>query len=165
MEEFDLDCVLQWRNSEHVRRYMYTRHEIQADEHRAWFGRKSRDPAWHQLIFEQDRVPQGCVSIHVTGLGGIAEWGFYTAPDAPKGTGRQLGMDALDHCFSTLHLQKVWGQCLASNLASVSFHERMGFLREGELRNHHFDGKTYENVLWFGILAHEWPQARTRLLK
>ncbi|KWV59607.1 UDP-4-amino-4,6-dideoxy-N-acetyl-beta-L-altrosamine N-acetyltransferase [Rhizobium altiplani] len=164
MEEFDLDCVLQWRNSEHVRRYMYTRHQIQADEHRAWFSRKSIDPAWHLLIFEQDRVPQGYVSIHVAGPGGVAEWGFYAAPDAPKGAGKALGIDALDHCFSTLRLQRVWGQCLASNLASVRLHERMGFSREGELRNHHFNGQTYENVFWFGILAYEWPQARTRLL-
>lgn len=156
MAHADLARVLAWRNHPDVRRYMFTQHEITLDEHQRWFERTVPDPNKHLLIFEVDHHPLGFVNINMTGNGGIADWGFYVAPDAPKGSGRQLGCAVLNHAFTQLKLHKVCGQALAYNQRSILFHQSLGFQQEGTLRDQHFDGERYHHVIAFGLLSHEW---------
>lgn len=152
----DLEQVLAWRNHEDVRRYMYTQHEIALHEHTQWFKRASKDANRHLLIFENDGVPLGFINIHRIAPGGIADWGFYAAPDAPKGTGRVLGQATLHYAFSQIGLHKLCGQALAYNERSIMFHQNLGFQQEGVLREQHFDGQAYHDVVCFGLLAREW---------
>ncbi|MGP5192296.1 UDP-4-amino-4,6-dideoxy-N-acetyl-beta-L-altrosamine N-acetyltransferase [Psychrobacter celer] len=156
MQESDLELVLSWRNHIDVRRYMYTQHEISLTEHTNWFNKVSKDSNYNLLIFEVDNKPLGFVNIHQIAQGGIADWGFYTSPDAPKGTGYKLGEQALDYAFNTLQIHKLCGQALDFNEASRKFHKRLGFKKEGALEQHHFDGQKYYDVMCFGLLASEY---------
>ncbi|NWB91929.1 UDP-4-amino-4,6-dideoxy-N-acetyl-beta-L-altrosamine N-acetyltransferase [Pseudomonas agarici] len=153
MTREDLERVLSWRNHQEVRRYMYTQHEISLVEHTRWFERVSLDASRHLLIFENDVVPLGFVNIHQIAVGGVADWGFYTAPDAPQGTGRQLGQAALHYAFGQAGLHKICGQAIAHNERSIKFHLNLGFQQEGTLREQHFDGERYHDVVCFGLLA------------
>lgn len=153
----DLERVLAWRNHPDIRRYMYTQHEISPEEHHRWFEKASLDPSRRLLVFELDGVPCGYVQFSGVAAGGIADWGFYVSPEAEKGTGRALGYTALDHAFQELALHKVFGQALAFNERSIAFHISLGFSREGVLRDQHFDGKRYHDVICFGLLRNEWP--------
>lgn len=156
MTSADLQKVLDWRNHQDIRRYMYTQHEITLAEHTRWFDRASQDPDRYLLIFESDATPVGFINIHQIAPGGVAEWGFYVAPDSPKGTGRQLGRTTLEYAFTTIKLHKVCGQALIGNERSIRFHQRLGFRQEGVLRDHHFDGDAYHDVVCFGLLDAEW---------
>lgn len=156
MAHADVERVLAWRNHLEVRRYMYTPHEITLDEHQRWFERARQDRRKHLLIFETDKQPMGFVSFRELGSNGIADWGFYVAPDAPKGSGRELGRAALDHAFNDIKLYKVCGQALVFNERSIRFHQSLGFQRQGTLRDQHFDGEHYHHVICFGLLSHEW---------
>jgi UDP-4-amino-4,6-dideoxy-N-acetyl-beta-L-altrosamine N-acetyltransferase len=157
MNHGDLEEVLRWRNHPDVRQHMFTQHEIGLDEHARWFERASQDPARHLLIHERAGQALGFVQIHEIASGGIADWGFYLAPHAPKGTGAGLGLGALAYAFETARLHKICGQALASNERSISFHQKLGFQQEGLLQQHHFDGQRYHDVLCFGLLAQQWP--------
>lgn len=156
MTSADLEAVLSWRNHPEVRRYMYTQHEISTQEHAAWFERTNADAQSHLLIFELAQIPAGFISFKEHARGAIGDWGFYLAPEAPRGTGYQLGLEALEHGFIALGFHKVCGQVLAYNERSIAFHERLGFQAEGVLREQHFDGLQYHNIVCFGILAKEW---------
>lgn len=156
MTKSDLEQVLGWRNHADVRRYMYTQHEISLAEHTRWFERVSQDPDRHLLVFEINGEPLGFVNFDQRSVGGVAQWGFYAAPDAPKGTGRQLGEAALEHAFSSLRLHKLCGQALMYNERSIKFHLSLGFKQEGVLREQHFDGQKYHDIVCFGLLAAEW---------
>lgn len=156
MTRDDLEQVLAWRNHIDVRRYMYSQHEISLDEHASWFERASLDSKRNLLMFERDRVPLGFVNLHQIAAGGVADWGFYVAPEAPRGTGRHLGKTALQYAFDPLGLHKVCGQALEYNERSIRFHKSLGFRQEGFLREQHFDGFAYFNVMCFGLLAAEW---------
>lgn len=159
MNEGDLQRVLSWRNHPEVRRYMYTQHEIPLEEHARWFFQASQDPERHLLVFEIGTTPLGFINLHQIASGGIADWGFYAAPDAPKGTGQALGQAALRYAFEALGLHKLCGQALAFNKRSIRFHLTLGFQREGVLRHQYFDGSQYQDVICFGLLANEWQHA------
>lgn len=156
MTQADLEQVLAWRNDPEVRRYMYTQHQISLEEHTRWFEQASRDANRHLLVFESDGLPLGFINIHQIAAGGVADWGFYAAPDAPKGTGRQLGQAVLYYAFVQAGLHKLCGQALAYNERSIKFHLNQGFRQEGVLRDQHFDGQSYHDVVCFGLLASEW---------
>jgi UDP-4-amino-4,6-dideoxy-N-acetyl-beta-L-altrosamine N-acetyltransferase len=156
MAHEDLLRVLAWRNAPEVRRYMYTQHEITLAEHERWFEAASRDPGKHLLIFELDSQALGFVNFTEVARGGIADWGFYAAPDAPKGSGRRLGQAALNYAFSDIKLHKVCGNALANNQRSIQMHQSLGFRQEGILRDQHFGGECYYHVVCFGLLSTEW---------
>lgn len=152
----DLARVLAWRNHPQVRSMMYTREEIAMEQHRQWFKSATQDPRRHLLVFEADAQAAGFVNIGELVPGRIADWGFYASPDAPRGTGRRLGLAALRHAFASLGMHKVCGQVLRYNERSIRFHEALGFSREGMLRDQHFDGERFHDVICFGLLRDEW---------
>lgn len=154
--EQDLPMVLAWRNHVDVRRYMFTQHEISLDEHRNWFAKASQDPSRCLLIVEEDKQAIGYVQFNKVEDGGVADWGFYAWPDALKGAGRKLGVIALNHAFGPLKLHKVCGQAIASNQASIAFHQRLGFALEGVLRDQHRINGAYHSLHCFGLLATDW---------
>ena len=156
MSASDLEIVFQWRNNPDVRRFMYTTHELTWEEHCAWFERARKNDNVKLLIYEQDRSPRGFVNISCKRSRGIADWGFYLAPDAPAGTGQNLGAAVLNYAFSQLGLHKLCGEVLGFNDRSLRFHQRLGFVREGRLREQHFDGESYHDVVCFGLLKSEW---------
>lgn len=156
MVEADLEQVLQWRNHPEVRRYMYTTHEICLDEHQKWFAGAITNPAIDLLIYEQDDTAQGFVNITRTRCPEVSDWGFYLAPNALKGSGRKLGKLALEYAFVKLELHKVCGQALGFNERSIAFHNALGFTEEGRLREQHFDGKQFHDVVCFGLLNRDW---------
>ena len=148
--------ILAWRNHPEVRRYMFTQHEISLEEHARWFERSSRDERRRLMIFEADGVACAFVNLAQAGNGDVWDWGFYVAPGSPRGTGRRLGRASLHEAFSTLKIHKLCGQVIAGNERSVRFHEALGFVREGELREQQLDGQEYRNVICFGLLRSEY---------
>lgn len=156
MREDDLGDVLRWRNDPDIRRRMYESHEISPSEHREWYAQARRDRHRHLLIVEQAGVPLGFVQFTEIGGGGVADWGFYAVPGAPRGSGNKLGMAALDHAFRQLGFRKVRGEVIASNEPSATFHRKLGFAEEGTIQKRSSDGATCHDVLCFGIAASDW---------
>jgi len=156
MDQHDLDIVLHWRNHPTIRDFMLTQHKISQDEHRNWFQKASISPDIKLLIFEIDSIPLGFLNFTKKAESFVADWGFYVSPDAPKGTGTQLGHAGLEYGFAELHLHKLCGQALSYNLNSIRFHKKLGFLQEGLLREQYCDGQQYHDILHFGFLASEW---------
>ena len=152
----DLHLVLSWRNNPDIRRYMYTQHEILLSEHQRWFEQASQNPHKHLLIYAAEESPVGFIQFSQLNGTPIADWGFYAAPNAPKGTGRRLGRAALIHAFEHLGLHKICGQALAYNEPSIRLHLALGFQQEGLLRDQHYNGQAYHDVLCFGLLTSEW---------
>lgn len=156
MSVVDLEKVLSWRNHPEVRRYMFTQHEIGIDEHALWFDRVSQDSNRHLLIFESQGIASGFINIYQDTSSSIADWGFYISPDAPKGTGRQLGNASLQYAFTTMRCNKLSAQVLSYNERSIRFHQNLGFKQEDILRQKYFDGKNFHDVVCFGIFSKEW---------
>lgn len=157
MREEDLASVLQWRNHSDVRRFMYTQHEITPDEHRIWYEQALKDRRRHLLIVEDHGKSLGFVQFTEQG-NGVAEWGFYAAPGAPRGSGWKLGSAVLNHAFQRLGFHMVRGEAIAFNDRSIAFHRKLGFRDESVLRNGYFDGERRHDVYRFAMLADEWQK-------
>ena len=153
----DLERVLAWRNHPDIARCMRQPEPISPQAHADWFARCQELDSRHLLIFETNAVPSGFVQLSIEQ--DIADWGFYTAPNAPRGTGRGLGRAALDHAFGPLGLAKVCGQVLATNPRSMRFHEALGFHREGVLRAQQNTPAGRVDLVCYGLLTSEWKDS------
>ncbi len=87
-----------------------------------------------------------------------AEIGFTVARAYQKrGFASEAVGAVLDRLFRRQGLHKVTGECDARNTASAALMERLGFRREGLLRQQTFIKGEWTDDLLFGLLATEWP--------
>lgn len=166
LTEADLKMILSWRNRPEVRSAMYTKHEITESEHLAWFSRMQEDMESRWYIY-QDALGEARGVVYFTAYkpkNYSSFWGFYTNPDAPKGTGKNLGVDALDFAFYELKIHKLNAEVVATNAASLGYHRKLGFMKEGCFRDFHFDGSGFVDVIRFGLIGEEWFKCRDKLI-
>lgn len=164
IQDCELELMRSWRNAPTVRANMYTRHEISAAEHLAWWERTSQRQDQRYFMYENEGTPLGIVAFTAIDLvNSNSSWAFYASPEAPRGTGARMEFLALDYAFSTLCLHKLHCEVLAFNTAVVRLHQKFGFLIEGTLRQHHKMDDGYVDIIRMGLLAEEWASNRNTM--
>jgi RimJ/RimL family protein N-acetyltransferase len=83
-------------------------------------------------------------------IGAKEEWG--------KGYGTEATRLVTHHAFLTLNLNRVWLHVVADNERGIRAYERVGFKREGILRQEHFRDGRYLDTVTMAILREEWKQ-------
>lgn len=155
------------RNGEEVRRWMYTDHEITANEHLAWI---------HSLKHSQDRLvfvvldagknPLGVVSAdNIDRANQKADWAFYLAPEARGGLGSALEFAFIDFVFDRLGLEKLNCAVLEGNEAVVGQHKKFLFQEEGFLRSNIAKDIGRVGVHLLGLTRLDWTEGRADLLQ
>ncbi|HEY9639003.1 MAG TPA: GNAT family protein [Coleofasciculaceae cyanobacterium] len=100
-----------------------------------------------------------------------AEFGYTINPEFRKqGMGTKMLNLAIDRLFlaedsnpENIDLHKLYCQTGAFNLASVRLLEKLGFHRDGILREHHeLDGKLWDDYI-YSLLRREWQSLRSQL--
>lgn len=161
----ELELMRTWRNHPGVRENMYTRHEISAEEHLAWWSRIQERGDQRYFIYECNEEPLGVVSLNgVNFVNKNTSWAFYASPDAPRGTGSRMEYLALEYVFGELKLHKLCCEVLAFNKAVVRLHEKFGFRIEGVMRDQHMTDAGYVDIIKLGILKNEWAAIRGDML-
>jgi len=84
-------------------------------------------------------------------LGGPDEWG--------KGFGTEVTRLLCRHGFEVLGLNRIWLHVFADNERGLRAYERVGFRREGVLRQAAFRGAEHVDVVTMGLLRSEWRPA------
>lgn len=102
---------------------------------------------FHQIDFK-DRQASFGISI-----GDKDEWG--------KGYGTEATRLLVQYGFDTLNLNRIWLRVYEDNLRGLRAYEKVGFKREGVLRQDSFREGRYWNTIAMGILREEWVAARS----
>jgi [ribosomal protein S5]-alanine N-acetyltransferase len=104
---------------------------------------------FHQIDF---RNRHACFGITI----GIPEaWG--------KGYGTEATRLMVNHAFETMNLNRVWLQVFEYNLRALRTYEKIGFKKEGTLRQENFREGRYWDTHVMGLLRQEWDAERDRL--
>jgi RimJ/RimL family protein N-acetyltransferase len=114
---------------------------------------------WFQYAIERvtDRTLIGDVGVHLHDNLLQAEIGFTVAtPYQRMGLGSEAVRAVLDRLFRVQGLHKVTGECDARNAPSAALMERLGFTREGHLRQQTYIKGEWTDDLIYGLLAEEW---------
>lgn len=76
------------------------------------------------------------------------EWGHGYATDAAR--------TLTDFAFRVLQLHRVSAAIGPDNAASIALVERLGFTKEGVLRDHVFTNGSWRDSVLYSVLEHEW---------
>ena len=82
---------------------------------------------------------------------GRSHWG--------KGYGYEAACLALDYAFANLAARRVMADTDPDNMGSIKLLEKLGFQREGLLRNRWRVGGEFADSIIFGLLRHEYTGA------
>ena len=82
----------------------------------------------------------------------------------PGARGRGMAFEGLSlllsYAFDTLNLNRVWLRCAAENAPAISLYERLGFRREGILREDLFIDGHAQDAIVMGLLRSEFSGGR-----
>jgi UDP-4-amino-4,6-dideoxy-N-acetyl-beta-L-altrosamine N-acetyltransferase len=155
--------LFDWRNREQVAAYMYTDHQIGADEHARWFAAALAASDRKYWIIELDGAPVGLANL--AGIDTVrrrCEWAYYLAETQVRGRGVGAAVEfiMIDNVFGRLGLHKLWCEVLLENEAVWRLHESFGFVREALYRDHVWKAGRFQDVVGLGLLAPEWAAIR-----
>jgi ribosomal-protein-alanine N-acetyltransferase len=136
------------------------------DETRAWIGRVQASAARRDALF-------WCLTLrgHETAIGACTLWNLdpsfhcaelgYELHRAHWGEGlmTEAASTVVAYGFTELGLHRIEACPLAGNPASGRLLLKLGFTREGNLRQRAFFRGHFEDQLYFGLLVDEWTKA------
>ncbi|KUO65183.1 MAG: hypothetical protein APF84_08605 [Gracilibacter sp. BRH_c7a] len=164
------DHILHWRNSDHVRNSMFTDRLITPEEHNRWFERVTQDKGFSNGIIAKvllyKNQPIGFMNFtDIDGENSRCSWGFYIGEaSAPKGSGQIMAFHSLNYIFGEYHLRKLCAEILDSNVRSLRYHQKLGFVEEGRLKEHVFRQDHYADVIIMALFREQWAARQQELL-
>lgn len=88
---------------------------------------------------------------------GVSEIGYLIGRSLwGQGYGREAVACVLDHCFARSGQRRIYADVDPDNAASIRLLERLGFVREGHLREEWETHIGVRDTILYGLLAREW---------
>jgi [ribosomal protein S5]-alanine N-acetyltransferase len=100
----------------------------------------------HQMDFRNRHASFGLM------IGAKDAWG--------RGYGTEATALLVRHAFETLNLNRVWLLVYEDNAAGIRAYEKVGFRKEGVLRQDSFHQGRYWDTFIMGVLREDWNAAR-----
>ncbi|MET3698888.1 UDP-4-amino-4,6-dideoxy-N-acetyl-beta-L-altrosamine N-acetyltransferase [Bacillus oleivorans] len=162
IEEGQLEVVLKWRNSEHIRKYMYSDDYITFEDHVNWFKNIKKDTSKIAKLLMYDGNPIGFVQFtNIDERNSKCYWGFYIGEkNAPPGSGTALGLLALHYIFEEFPIRKLCAEVLDFNTVSLNYHKKFGFIEEGRFIKHVFKNDRYVDVISMALFKDKWSERK-----
>jgi len=168
IQDKHLEIIRNWRNSEGIKKYMYTETYITEEMQRRWYETiKSKKDEIHWVV-EVDGELVGKVDLRKIDMANkTAEWSFYIGEESAMGSGAGVLIEyqLLEYAFNELKLHKLNCAVLDFNSRVIELHKKFGFVEEGRIRQQILKGDQYVDVVLLGILSEEWKVNRARLQK
>jgi len=117
----------------------------------------------HAGIWQDDRLAGGIGYVRMDINNRRAMIGYWLAGIYQgKGLVTRATAAMTDIAFNKLLMNKVEIYCAVDNLKSRAIPERLGFKNEGVLRQYEWVNDRFLDVVAYGMLAAEWPEARRK---
>lgn len=167
LEEKYLEIVFNWRNTDRIRSVMNNDEIIQLDQHYQWYTSMKKDSSKIVKLLLYKNTPVGLVQFsQINNKHGTCEWGFYIGDTtlAPRGSGKMMGILALDYLFNEVKMRKICASILDFNNISINYHKKLGFLEEGRLVKHILKNNEYVDLVLMSLFKERWDKF-SKLLK
>jgi len=130
---------------------------------RSALGQYKECTGLHAGIWQDDRLAGGIGYVRMDVNNRRAMIGYWLAgPCRGKGLVTRATAAMTDIAFNKLLMNKVEIYCAVDNLKSRAIPERLGFKHEGVLRQYEWVNDRFLDVVAYGMLASEWPEARRK---
>lgn len=163
----DLLLINKWRNNEKLIEFLGANHLFITKEiDDKWFDDylTKRKENVRCAILEDDRMVGVVYLTSIDRINRSAEYHIMIGADMDrgKGYGYQGSLLILKHAFEDLNLNRVQLTVLENNEPAVKMYEKLGFKKEGLLRETVFKKGEYKNQLIMSMLFEEYKNLVTK---
>lgn len=165
LEQSDLERSHKWINTPEIMVMMGSRGPRTAYHQDRWF--ESIATSQTNIVFalcqvEDDRHIGNVSLFNIDYIDRNAGLTIFIADQEMRGKkyGQQAIMLLLDYAFNYLNLHKVY--CKTDNSAAAGMYEKLGFLKEGVLRQQSYQDGQYVDKIVFGILRDEYHGSKSQ---
>lgn len=148
----EMEMILEWRNHEDIRKWMYSDHIISKDEHfRFMEGIKQDNKNFYWLVKNKEGYV-GVISLNRIDLKNKNAYiGIYSNPKLSRVGG--LLMECLKKlAFDTANLHTLKAEAIWTNKHAIDFYKKSGFSEEGRLKEFIFKNGKWQDVIVMGII-------------
>lgn len=139
-----------------------------SDEHsEAWIRKSGQkldaEEGYAFLVCRKDDgAVMGDVQLNRDAMRNVGDIG-YIIGKGHRGNGyaEEATHELLRFAFEDIELHRVYATCWARNERSAHILEKLGFIREGVLREHALKWGKYEDDVYYGMLRREWLEMRS----
>ena len=124
--------VLDWRNIEDIRKWMYNSDIISKEEHLEFVDTlKTNETKQYYLVSYKENYVGVIYFTDIDSIRKTAEFGIYTNPDL-KGNGKMLMDSICEYSFNILNLHKIVAEVFVDNKRAIDLYHHFKFQRIGE---------------------------------
>lgn len=158
IEEKDIEFLRENINRKEVRTHLTARKPVNLKQEKEFFEEViSSDDNVHLAICRDDEMI-GIISLEDNGRDiRVAEIGIWIDPEYHgNGYGTEAAELITDYGFDELNYHRIMARAHGENEGSQRIWEKLGFTKEGELREHVYREGEFTEAYLYGILEHEW---------
>jgi UDP-4-amino-4,6-dideoxy-N-acetyl-beta-L-altrosamine N-acetyltransferase len=155
------------RNEEAVRKWMYTDHAIELNEHLSWINHLKTDKK--QIVFvilDEKDEPLGVVSVNaIDQLHKKTDWAYYLTENARVGLGPAIEYAFIDFVFNNLDMKKLNCEVIEGNDSIVKLHKKFLFKDEGFRQSNIIKVEKRIGVHFLGLTKEDWISGKNKVFE
>ena len=162
VEERDLADMRDLRNDPSTWMYLTSPGEITEEEQLEWFERLniSRDRRYYALLDEALNFMGSIRTDEIDWLNKSMRVGVDIIPEKRgQGYGTKAYGALLKYCFDHLNMHRVWLCVLDNNNPAISLYKKVGFQKEGKMRQAVWRDGKWRNYIIMSILKEEYKES------
>lgn len=151
--------TLEWANLPELRLLSGTLYPVSEFEHKLWIENKSISSSEKVFLIKEKSSLEDIGTIGLRNIDwtsrnaelwikiGNTEYISGLSKNGMRGYGGDAVKTLCSFCFNSMNLHKIYLHVFESNERAKRCYEKVGFIIEGTLKEHHFSNGRYENVL------------------
>ncbi len=163
LEMEDIDSFIMWLNDQEVRQYLSRITPLNSIRERGFIENLYKDDRGIVLgiVLKENDQLIGNISLDGVSIPNRhAYLGIFIGDKScwSKGYGTEALDLVLEHGFNQLNLHRIFLTVLSFNARAIRVYEKVGFKREGVLREHIYRNGKYHDLYYMGLLENEWRE-------
>lgn len=158
-ERSDIPKKVEWINNPENNKFLHYDIPICVEKTEKWFDSHIGEDTRYDAVIEADGVPVGTIGLlSIDRKNGKAEYYIAMGETDYKGKGvaKEASRLILEHGFEKLGLNRIYLFTEIENTAAQKLFERVGFVREGVIRQDIISHGKYVDRIAYGYLREDW---------
>ena len=160
-ERSDIPKKVEWINNPENNQFLHYDIPICVEKTEKWFDSHQGEDSRYDAVIEADGVPVGTIGLlSIDRKNSKAEYYIAMGETAYKGKGvaKEASRLILKYGFEELGLNRIYLFTEVENVAAQKLFERVGFVREGVIRQDIMSHGKYVDRIAYGFLREEWSR-------
>ena len=158
-EKSDIPKKVEWINNPANNRFLHYNIPLSIEGTERWFDSHQGETTRYDAVIEADGVPVGTIGLlSIDRKNSKAEYYIAMGETSYKGKGvaKEASRLILSYGFEELGLNRIYLFTEVDNIAAQKLFERVGFKREGILKQDVYSHGAFADRIAYGILKEEW---------